>query len=203
MPQADDKFLPGPYSCPSFRLTLALSRARKRERSGRCQGVGSSAWFGAGPARALRLARQRPEAGYRRPKRKLVASGPHCSLCMQPAGMSKVSPTRNVCVCPFPRQCECARQNKAAGVKGMGVWCLEDVGHPLSRFDLQIALTLPGSCELCGVHRSVLPQDQMITKTTLGARLWRVRLHVRADHATLLQETPPIHATQLPTILYP
>ncbi len=34
----------------------------------------------------------------------------------------------------------------------------------------------------------------MIPKTTLGARLWRVRLHARRDHATLLQATPPIHA---------
>src|SRR5262245_49130794 len=31
----------------------------------------------------------------------------------------------------------------------------------------------------------------MITKTTLGACLWRVRLHTRGDHAKLLQEPQP------------
>ena len=84
--------------------------------------------FGAGPARALRIALQRLEEGYRRPSRKVVPSGPHCSLCMQPAGMSKVSPARNVYVCPSHVNVSSPAKIKPRASKGWAWGALETLG---------------------------------------------------------------------------
>jgi len=84
--------------------------------------------FGAGPARALRITLQRLEEGYRRPSRKVVPSGPHCSLCMQPAGMSKVSPARNVYVCPSHVNVSSPAKIKPRASKGWAWGALETLG---------------------------------------------------------------------------
>src|SRR5262245_25846627 len=112
----------------------------------RLLGVGSSAWFGAGPACALRITLSAARRGVSAPQEDGGRFGPPL-LTVHATGrhVKGLAHPKRVRL-PFPRQREFARQKKAAGVKGMGVWGPGDVGHPLYRFDLQIAITLPGSC---------------------------------------------------------
>ena len=111
--------------------------------------------------------------GFRRPTGIVVASGPNCPLCMQPAGHFEGLSPHRISRLPFPSS-TCVRQPiRPRRQRDARVEAWRRSGHPPYRFDLQIP-HVARSCYLCGSIALVLPQDQSITKTPLGVRLWRV-----------------------------